>query len=126
MKSKKFKELKVGDLIYYCDRYNKFTKNTILEGTVMKVKTFTIHKVEKFTNMIKFSDYNLGISLNVYRKNTMKDYTSYYTYSTSKEYIENEIKTHFKWYINLLKLKVKEGEKSKKTLSELKLKGFIK
>ena len=92
----------------------------------MKVKTFTIHKVEKFTNMIKFSDYNLGISLNVYRKNTMKDYTSYYTYSTSKEYIENEIKTHFKWYINLLKDKVKEGEKSKKTLSELNLKGFIK
>ena len=26
----------------------------------------------------------------------MKDYTSYYTYSTSKEFIENEIKIHFK------------------------------
>ena len=30
MKSKKFKELKVGDLIYYCDRYNKFTKENFI------------------------------------------------------------------------------------------------
>ena len=119
MKSKKFKELKVGDIIYFCDRCTRFTKNTIMNGNVMKVKTFTIHKVERFSDVIKFSDYKLGISLCIASKNTMKDYTSYYTYSTSKEFIENEIKKYFKWYVNSLKDKIKEGKKAEKDLSQL-------
>ena len=119
MKSKKFKELKVGDVIYFCDRYTSFTKNTIMNGNVMKVKTFTIHKVERFSDVIKFSDYKLGISLCIARKNAMKDYTSYYTYSTSKEFIENEIKTYFKWYVDSLKYKIKEGKKAEKDFNEL-------
>lgn len=119
MKSKKFKELKVGDTIYFCDRSNRFTKNNIMKGNVMKVKTFTIHKVERFTDVIEFSDYNLGISLKISRKNVMKDYTSYYTYSTSKEFIENEIKTYFKWYVDSLKYRIKEGKKAEKDFNEL-------
>lgn len=54
MKSKKINELKVGDIIYFCDRYTRFTNNTILNGDVMEVKFFTIHKIEKFTNAIRF------------------------------------------------------------------------
>lgn len=119
MAAKKFKELKVGDNIYFCDRYTRFTNDTILNGDVMEVKFFTIHKVEKFTNAIKFFDYNLGISLTITRKNVMKDYTTYYTYSTSKEFIEHEIKTYFKWYVDSLKYKIKEAKKAEKNLSQL-------
>lgn len=119
MAAKKFKELKVGDNIYFCDRYTRFDKNTILNGGVMKVKTFTIHKIEKFKDVIKFSDYNFGISLDISKKNVMKDYTSYYTYSTSKEFIEHEIKKYFKWYVDSLKYKIKEAKKAEKDLSQL-------
>ena len=86
-KSKKFKELKVGDVIYFCNCRGKFSKETILNGYVLKVKTFNVDRVETFTNLIKISDYHLGISL-ILKKNVMKHYTNYYIYSTSKEYIE--------------------------------------
>ena len=72
MALKKFNELKVGDNIYFCDRYNRFNNNTILYGDAMKVKIFTIHKVEKFTNAIVFFDYNLDIQLTIPKKNVMK------------------------------------------------------
>ena len=62
-KSKKFKELKVGDVIYFCNCRGKFSKETILNGYVLKVKTFNVDRVETFTNLIKISDYHLGISL---------------------------------------------------------------
>lgn len=119
MKSKKFKELKVGDTIYFCDRYNRFNKNTILNGNVMKVKTFTIHEVKQFSDVIIFYDYNLDMALSIARKDVMKDYTSYNTYSTSKEFIENEIKKYFKWYVDSLKDKIKEGKKAEKDFNEL-------
>ena len=90
MESKKFKDLKVGDVIYFCDCRGKFSKETILNGYVLKVKTFNVDRVEKFTNLIKISDYHLGISLNL-KKNVMKCHTNYYIYSTSKEYIEKAI-----------------------------------
>ena len=119
MALKKFNELKIGDNIYFCDRYNRFNNNTILYGDAMKVKIFTIHKVEKFTNAIRFFDYNLDIQLTITRKYAMKGYTSYYTYSTSKEFIEHEIKTYFKWHVDSLKYKIKEAKKAEKDLSQL-------
>ena len=54
MALKKFNDLKIGGNIYFCDRYNRFNNNTILYDDAMKVKIFTIHKVEKFTNAIVF------------------------------------------------------------------------
>ena len=119
MASKKFNELKVGDNIYFCDRYNRFNNNTILYGDAMKVKIFTIHIVEKFTNAIRFFDYYLDIQLTITRIYAMKGYTFYYTYSTSKEFIEHEIKTYFKWHVDSLKCKIKEAKNAEKNLNQL-------
>ena len=119
MASKKFNELKVGDNIYFCNRYNRFNNNTILYGDAMKVKIFTIHKVEKFTNAIVFFDYNLDIQLTIPKKNVMKYYASYYTYSTSKEFIEHDIKKYLKWYVDSLKWKIKEAKNAEKYLNQL-------
>ena len=118
MESKKFKDLKVGDVIYFCNCRGKFSKETILNGYVLKVKTFNVDRVEKFTNLIKISDYHLGISLNL-KKNVMKCYTNYYIYSTSKEYIEKEIKYNFKNYIIALKEKIKYGKRAEKEYNAL-------
>ena len=118
MESKKFKDLKVGDVIYFCNCRGKFNKETILNGYVLKVKTFNVDRVEKFTNLIKISDYHLGISLNL-KKNVMKCYTNYYIYSTSKEYIEKEIKYNFKNYIIALKEKIKYGKRAEKEYNAL-------
>ena len=118
MESKKFKNLKVGDVIYFCNCRGKFNKETILNGYVLKVKTFNVDRVEKFTNLIKISDYHLGISLN-FKKNVMKCYTNYYIYSTSKEYIEKEIKYNFKNYIIALKEKIKYGKRAEKEYNAL-------
>ena len=117
-KSKKFKELKVGDVIYFCDCLGKFTKETILNGNVLKVKTFNVDRIENFTNIIKISDYHLGISLNL-KKNVMKCYTYYYIYSTSKEYIEKEIKNNLKSYFNSLNHSIIKGKLAEKELNEL-------
>lgn len=119
MASKKFNDLKVGDNIYFCDRYNRFNNNTILCGGAVKVKIFTIHKVEKFTNAIVFFDYNLDIQLTIPKKNAMKYYAFYYTYSTSKEVIEHDIKKNLKWYFDSLKRKIKEAKKAEKDLNQL-------
>ena len=119
MASKKFNDLKVGDNIYFCYRYNRFNNNTILYSDAMKVKIFTIHKVEKFTNAIVFFDYNLDIQLTIPKKNVMKYYASYYTYSTSKEFIEYDIKKYFKWYVDSLKWKIKEAKNAEKDLNQL-------
>lgn len=118
MESKKFKDLKVGDVIYFCNCRGKFSKETILNGYVLKVKTFNVDRIEKFTNLIKISDNHLGISLNL-KKNVMKCYTNYFIYSTSKEYIEKEIKYNFNNYIIALKEKIKYGKRAEKELNEL-------
>ena len=117
-KSKKFKDLKVGDVIYFCNCRGKFSKETILNGYVLKVKTFNVDRVEMFTNLIKISDYHLGISLNL-KKNVMKHYTNYFIYSTSKEYIEKEINYNFKNYIIALKEKIKYGKRAEKEYNVL-------
>lgn len=118
MESKKFKDLKVGDVIYFCNCRGKFSKETILNGYVLKVKTFNVDRIETFTNLIKISDYHLGISL-ILKKNVMKHYTNYYIYSTSKEYIEKEINYNFKNYIIALKEKIKYGKRAEKELNDL-------
>jgi hypothetical protein len=85
---------------------------------VLKVKTFNVDRIEKFTNLIKISDNHLGISLNL-KKNVMKCYTNYFIYSTSKEYIEKEIKYNFNNYIIALKEKIKYGKRAEKELNDL-------
>ena len=49
----------------------------------------------------------------------MKCYTNYYIYSTSKEYIEKEIKYNFKNYIIALKEKIKYGKRAEKEYNAL-------
>ena len=49
----------------------------------------------------------------------MKCYTYYYIYSTSKEYIEKEIKNNLKSYFNSLNHSIIKGKLAEKELNEL-------
>ena len=118
MESKKFKDLKIGDVIYYCDCSSKFNKNEILNGNVLKIKTFKIDKIVYEKNFVTIQDYHLGRSLCL-KSNVMKAYKPYHIYSTSKDFIEKEIKNYFKCYIASLKYKIKEGKKAEKDFNEL-------
>ena len=62
---------------------------------------------------------NLDIQLTIPKKNAMKYYASYHTYSTSKEFIEHDIKKYFKWYVDSLKCKIKEAKNAEKNLNQL-------
>ena len=117
-KSKKFKELKVGDVIYFCNHRNNFNKETILNGNALQVREFKIDKIVHEKRCVTIQDFHLGrglcLSLNV-----MKAYKTYHTYSTSKEFIEKEIKYCVKQYMTALKEKVNEGKKAEKDLNKL-------
>lgn len=115
-KSKKFKELKVGDVIYYCAR-NSFSKESILNGDALQVKSFIINEMKKGSKYTIIYD-KFGNNICV-KSNVMKEYKTYKLYSTSKEFLKKEIKTCFKYYINSLKRKVKYGKEAEKEINEL-------
>ena len=117
-KSKKFKELKVGDVIYFCNSRGKFSKETILNGNALQVREFKIDKIEYEKKYVFFKDFHLGRTLYL-NSNVMKAYKPYNTYSTSKEFIEKEIKRCVKQYMIALKEKVNEGKKAEKDLNKL-------
>ena len=117
-KSKKFKELKVGDVIYFCNHRINFNKETILNGNALQVREFKIDKIVYEKRYVTIQDFHLGRGLCLY-SNVMKAYKPYHTYSTSKEFIEKEIKRCVKQYITALKEKVNEGKKAEKELNKL-------
>lgn len=117
-KSKKFKELKVGDVIYYCNHRNSFNKETILNGNTLQVREFKIDKIVREKRYVTIQDFHLGRGLCLY-SNVMKAYKPYHTYSTSKEFIEKEIKYCVKQYMTALKEKIKYGKRAEKELNEL-------
>ncbi len=117
-KSKKFKELKVGDVIYYCNHRNSFNKETILNGNALQVREFKIDKIVREKRYVTIQDFHLGRGLCLY-SNVMKAYKPYHTYSTSKEFIEKEIKYCVKQYMTALKEKIKYGKRAEKELNEL-------
>lgn len=117
-KSKKFKELNVGDVIYFCNHLNSFNKETILNGNALQIREFKIDKIVHEKRYVTIQDFHLGRGICLY-SNVMKAYKTYHIYSTSKEFIEKEIKRCVKQYMTALKEKVKEGKKAEKDLNEL-------
>lgn len=117
-KSKKFKELKVGDVIYFCNPRSYFNKKTILNGNAFQIREFKIDKIECEKKFVTIQDFHLGRGLCL-KSNVMKAYKPYNIYSTSKEFIEKEIKRCVKQYMTALKEKVNEGKKAEKDLNEL-------
>ena len=101
-KSKKFKELKVGDVIYFCNHLINFNKETILNGNALQIREFKIDKIEHEKKFVTIQDFHLGRGLCLY-SNVMKAYKPYHTYSTSKEFIEKEIKRCVKQYMIIAK-----------------------
>lgn len=118
MESKKFKELKVGDTIYFCNNRHTFNKVNILNGNVLQVKIFNIDKIRYENKFIIFEDFKLGRCL-CFNKNVMKSHKTYNIYSTSKEYIDKCIKQFYNSYITSLKEKIKDGKRAEKDLKEL-------
>ena len=117
-KSKKFKELKVGDVIYFCNHSISFNTDTILNGSALQVREFKIDKIIHEKRCVTIQDFHLGRGLCLY-SNVMKAYKPYHIYSTSKEFIEKEIKNYVKQYTTALKEKVNEGKKAEKELNKL-------
>jgi hypothetical protein len=119
-KSKKFKELKVGDVIYFCNHLFNFNKETILNGNALQVREFKIDKIVHEKEYVTIQDFHLGRGRGLcLSSNVMKAYKPYHMYSTSKEFIEKEIKRCVKQYMTALKEKVNEGKKAEKELNEL-------
>ena len=118
MESKKFKDLKVGDVIYFCNCRSYFNKKTILNGNALQVREFKIDKIVHEKRYVTIQDFHLGRGLCLY-SNVMKAYKPYHTYSTSKEFIEKEINRCVKQYMTALKEKVNDGKKAEKELNEL-------
>lgn len=119
MKSKKFKELKVGDVIYFCNVSNCFTKETIINNDISNdIEKIIVDEVTNYSDVTHIKNYISRIYLNM-PKNKVQANNGYYFYSTSKKIIECYIKNRIKYYINSLKHKVKDGENAKKILNEL-------
>ena len=84
----------------------------------MQVREFKIDKIVYEKRFVTIQDFNLGRGLCL-KSNVMRAYKPYNIYSTSKEFIEKEIKHCVKQYITALKEKVNEGKKAEKELNEL-------
>ena len=78
----------------------------------------TVDKIENFQEFIKFTSYTQGISIYTPKK-VVKHFTTYYTYSTSKKWVEKEVTRMFNDFIDNLKKMIKDGKKAEKDLSEI-------